>query len=263
MYSSPFIYLLIHSLYHIILYYIILCYIILYYIIYYISYTISFNNLGSVVFFCLFFYITHHIVIMLILYQMNRRRFLNPESCTVLISIVFSPTVFLSVRGEMSRCVCVCVCGRADRLISVPQVGSTVKFHCQTGHLLLGSTTRTCQQDLTWSGTQPECICESLSLTSTTDAYLHSFWLDLWVCAHCTSSFPDVCYFVFLFSWQVIHFACHDTTLISPSRSFVFPYSCHSMWKWKILLYQTSSTSREWTSSVAFIMRGSSKCVTG
>ncbi|XP_016429682.1 CUB and sushi domain-containing protein 3-like [Sinocyclocheilus rhinocerous] len=38
------------------------------------------------------------------------------------------------------------------------KVGSTVKFHCQTGHLLLGSTTRTCQQDLTWSGTQPECI---------------------------------------------------------------------------------------------------------
>uniref|UniRef100_A0A673MZM1 CUB and sushi domain-containing protein 3-like n=1 Tax=Sinocyclocheilus rhinocerous TaxID=307959 RepID=A0A673MZM1_9TELE len=40
------------------------------------------------------------------------------------------------------------------------KVGSTVKFHCQTGHLLLGSTTRTCQQDLTWSGTQPECIRE-------------------------------------------------------------------------------------------------------
>ncbi len=260
MYSSPFIYLLIHSLsYHI--YYIILCYI-LYYIYIYI-YTISFNNLGSVVFFCLFFYITHHIVIMLILYQMNRRRFLNPESCTVLISLYFHRQCFW-VWEERCRGVCVCcVCGRADRLISVPQVGSTVKFHCQTGHLLLGSTTRTCQQDLTWSGTQPECICESLSLTFTTDAYLHSFWLGLWVCAHCTSSFPDVCYFVFLFSWHVIHFTCHDTTLISPSRSFVFPYSCHSMWKWKILLYQTSSTSREWTSSVAFIMRGSSKCVTG
>uniref|UniRef100_A0A672SF25 CUB and sushi domain-containing protein 3-like n=1 Tax=Sinocyclocheilus grahami TaxID=75366 RepID=A0A672SF25_SINGR len=51
--------------------------------------------------------------------------------------------------------------GRSDRLISMPQVGSTVKFHCQTGHLLLGSTTRTCQQDLTWSGTQPECIPHS------------------------------------------------------------------------------------------------------
>ncbi|XP_073722073.1 CUB and sushi domain-containing protein 3-like [Misgurnus anguillicaudatus] len=41
------------------------------------------------------------------------------------------------------------------------KVGSTVKFHCQTGHLLLGSTTRTCQEDLTWSGTQPECIPHS------------------------------------------------------------------------------------------------------
>ncbi|TRY62369.1 hypothetical protein DNTS_006565 [Danionella cerebrum] len=38
------------------------------------------------------------------------------------------------------------------------KVGSTVKFHCQTGHLLLGSSTRSCQPDLTWSGTQPECI---------------------------------------------------------------------------------------------------------
>uniref|UniRef100_A0A673GR16 CUB and sushi domain-containing protein 3-like n=1 Tax=Sinocyclocheilus rhinocerous TaxID=307959 RepID=A0A673GR16_9TELE len=41
------------------------------------------------------------------------------------------------------------------------KVGSTVKFHCQTGHLILGSTTRTCQQDLTWSGTQPECVPHS------------------------------------------------------------------------------------------------------
>ncbi|KAL7840124.1 hypothetical protein AOLI_G00254470 [Acnodon oligacanthus] len=41
------------------------------------------------------------------------------------------------------------------------KVGSTVRFHCQTGHLLLGSTTRTCQPDLTWSGSQPECIPHS------------------------------------------------------------------------------------------------------
>uniref|UniRef100_A0AAR2IVV0 CUB and Sushi multiple domains 3a n=1 Tax=Pygocentrus nattereri TaxID=42514 RepID=A0AAR2IVV0_PYGNA len=41
------------------------------------------------------------------------------------------------------------------------KVGSTVRFHCQTGHLLLGSTTRSCQPDLTWSGSQPECIPHS------------------------------------------------------------------------------------------------------
>ncbi|XP_076868457.1 CUB and sushi domain-containing protein 3 isoform X4 [Brachyhypopomus gauderio] len=41
------------------------------------------------------------------------------------------------------------------------KVGSVVRFHCQTGHLLLGSTTRTCQPDLTWSGSQPECIPHS------------------------------------------------------------------------------------------------------
>ncbi|XP_028834623.1 CUB and sushi domain-containing protein 3-like isoform X3 [Denticeps clupeoides] len=41
------------------------------------------------------------------------------------------------------------------------KVGSTVKFHCQAGHLLLGSPTRTCQPDLTWSGTQPQCLPHS------------------------------------------------------------------------------------------------------
>ncbi|KAH0502555.1 CUB and sushi domain-containing protein 3 [Microtus ochrogaster] len=38
------------------------------------------------------------------------------------------------------------------------QVGSVVQFHCKKGHLLQGSTTRTCLSDLTWSGIQPECI---------------------------------------------------------------------------------------------------------
>ncbi|XP_067863040.1 CUB and sushi domain-containing protein 2 [Heptranchias perlo] len=38
------------------------------------------------------------------------------------------------------------------------QVGSTVGFTCQKGYILLGSTTRTCFANLTWSGTQPECI---------------------------------------------------------------------------------------------------------
>ncbi|CAB1320462.1 unnamed protein product, partial [Coregonus sp. 'balchen'] len=37
-------------------------------------------------------------------------------------------------------------------------VGSMVAFQCQPGHLLQGSTTRLCQADLTWSGSQPECI---------------------------------------------------------------------------------------------------------
>uniref|UniRef100_A0A3B3YU70 CUB and Sushi multiple domains 3a n=1 Tax=Poecilia mexicana TaxID=48701 RepID=A0A3B3YU70_9TELE len=37
-------------------------------------------------------------------------------------------------------------------------VGSVVSFQCQSGHLLQGSSSRTCQPDLTWTGTQPECI---------------------------------------------------------------------------------------------------------
>uniref|UniRef100_A0A5F9CUY6 CUB and sushi domain-containing protein 3 n=1 Tax=Oryctolagus cuniculus TaxID=9986 RepID=A0A5F9CUY6_RABIT len=41
------------------------------------------------------------------------------------------------------------------------QVGSVVQFHCKKGHLLQGSTTRTCLPDLTWSGIQPECLPHS------------------------------------------------------------------------------------------------------
>ncbi|KAF4798122.1 hypothetical protein TURU_067376 [Turdus rufiventris] len=36
------------------------------------------------------------------------------------------------------------------------QVGNVVQFQCKKGHLLHGSTTRTCLPDLTWSGVQPE-----------------------------------------------------------------------------------------------------------
>ncbi|KAM8884121.1 CUB and sushi domain-containing protein 3-like isoform 1-T1 [Synchiropus picturatus] len=38
------------------------------------------------------------------------------------------------------------------------KVGSVVSFQCQPGHLIQGSSSRTCQPDLTWSGTQPDCI---------------------------------------------------------------------------------------------------------
>uniref|UniRef100_A0A6Q2X998 CUB and Sushi multiple domains 2 n=1 Tax=Esox lucius TaxID=8010 RepID=A0A6Q2X998_ESOLU len=36
-------------------------------------------------------------------------------------------------------------------------VGSVVGFSCEQGHLLRGSSERTCQPNSTWSGTQPEC----------------------------------------------------------------------------------------------------------
>ncbi|MEQ2287972.1 CUB and sushi domain-containing protein 3 [Ameca splendens] len=38
------------------------------------------------------------------------------------------------------------------------KVGSVVSFQCQSGHLLQGSSSRTCQPDLTWTGTQPDCM---------------------------------------------------------------------------------------------------------
>uniref|UniRef100_A0A8C5D222 CUB and Sushi multiple domains 1 n=1 Tax=Gouania willdenowi TaxID=441366 RepID=A0A8C5D222_GOUWI len=41
------------------------------------------------------------------------------------------------------------------------QVGSKVSFKCRKNYHILGSTTRTCLENLTWSGTQPECIAHS------------------------------------------------------------------------------------------------------
>ncbi|XP_072565430.1 CUB and sushi domain-containing protein 1a isoform X1 [Paramormyrops kingsleyae] len=38
------------------------------------------------------------------------------------------------------------------------EVGSKIFFKCRKNYHILGSTTRMCLEDLTWSGTQPECI---------------------------------------------------------------------------------------------------------
>lgn len=38
------------------------------------------------------------------------------------------------------------------------QIGSKISFKCRKNYHILGSTTRTCLENLTWSGTQPECI---------------------------------------------------------------------------------------------------------
>lgn len=36
-------------------------------------------------------------------------------------------------------------------------VGSTVRFHCESGYSLAGADTSTCQADGTWSAPTPEC----------------------------------------------------------------------------------------------------------
>ncbi|XP_068184525.1 CUB and sushi domain-containing protein 1a [Antennarius striatus] len=41
------------------------------------------------------------------------------------------------------------------------QVGSKISFKCRKSYHILGSTSRTCLENLTWSGTQPECIAHS------------------------------------------------------------------------------------------------------
>ncbi|XP_066534535.1 CUB and sushi domain-containing protein 1a [Hoplias malabaricus] len=41
------------------------------------------------------------------------------------------------------------------------EVGSKVFFRCRKNYHILGSTTRTCLENLTWSGMQPECIAHA------------------------------------------------------------------------------------------------------
>ncbi|XP_055074905.1 CUB and sushi domain-containing protein 2 [Misgurnus anguillicaudatus] len=43
------------------------------------------------------------------------------------------------------------------------QISSSVHYSCRKGHLLLGSISRTCLPNLTWSGMQPECIAHHCS----------------------------------------------------------------------------------------------------
>uniref|UniRef100_A0AAY4DQP8 CUB and Sushi multiple domains 2 n=1 Tax=Denticeps clupeoides TaxID=299321 RepID=A0AAY4DQP8_9TELE len=43
------------------------------------------------------------------------------------------------------------------------KIGSTVLYTCRKGYLLLGSISRTCLPNLTWSGIQPECIAHHCS----------------------------------------------------------------------------------------------------
>ncbi|XP_019903180.2 CUB and sushi domain-containing protein 1 isoform X3 [Esox lucius] len=41
------------------------------------------------------------------------------------------------------------------------EVGSKISFKCRKNYHILGSTTRTCLENLTWSGVQPECIAHA------------------------------------------------------------------------------------------------------
>lgn len=126
---------------------------------------------------------------MLILYQMNRRRFLNPESCTVLISIVFSPTVFLSVRGAMSRCVCVCVWARWQAYLCASG-GQHSEVPLSDGPLVTGlhHTDVPARFDLEWHSTRMHLWVPL--------AYLHNRRL----LAQLLVGFVSVCALYFIFS---------------------------------------------------------------
>lgn len=79
-------------------------------------------------------------------------------------------------------CVCVCVCAFVPSSPPPSQVGNVVSFQCQPGHLIQGSSSRTCQPDLTWTGAQPECIRKKTSYilvvarpSSCRQTHMHAF----------------------------------------------------------------------------------------
>ena len=44
----------------------------------------------------------------------------------------------------------------------VPSTGDTCTYTCNTGYELTGSSTRTCQSNRSWSGSNTVCRCEQL-----------------------------------------------------------------------------------------------------
>lgn len=56
------------------------------------------------------------------------------------------------------------------------QVGSKIFFRCRKNYHILGSTTRTCLENLTWSGMQPECVGKYLHIKVKTSEHVGSIW---------------------------------------------------------------------------------------
>lgn len=55
--------------------------------------------------------------------------------------------------------------------------GSLMRFSCEAGHALRGSSERTCQANGSWSGTQPECggnVCDPSAFPLCLPLFPHS-----------------------------------------------------------------------------------------
>jgi hypothetical protein len=90
----------------------------------------------------------------------------------------FSPLVLhsLSYHAKATGCVWFCSTGTSTGVCGDPGIpahgirlgdsfalGSLMRFSCEAGHVLRGSSERMCQANGSWSGTQPECrgnVCD-------------------------------------------------------------------------------------------------------
>uniref|UniRef100_A0A8C4UR48 Uncharacterized protein n=1 Tax=Falco tinnunculus TaxID=100819 RepID=A0A8C4UR48_FALTI len=97
---------------------------------------------------------------------------MGPSSRPPAGSLARDPQLLAGVGSSLAMSVLTCVCLSAETCpqLAVPlngrmlgrsmRVGHDVHFVCDAGFRLVGSETRACQHDCTWSGTQPFCRSE-------------------------------------------------------------------------------------------------------
>ena len=93
-----------------------------------------------------------------VIYGLGRLSPHNPDNAgdkySMLRVIAYSSLVFLLVT-------CSTLSIDHGSVTSVTTVGSVATYTCDSGYVLLGgSQQRTCQDNGTWDGTEPSCICK-------------------------------------------------------------------------------------------------------